>query len=419
MTTLISLRIPGDKSISHRALMLGALADGSSIVRGILRSADVQSTAATLRALGASIGELADETRIDGRGLRGLRAPEGDLDCGNSGTTARLLTGIVSAMPFASRFVGDESLSRRPMLRIAEPLGQMGARFEFDRGDGLPMRVTGGALHSIDWQSHTASAQLKSSILLAALVAGVRASVREPVRSRDHTERMLRAMGASLELDGNTVRLSPTTSLAPLDVDVPADPSSAAFPLALATLRDQGGVELPRVCLNETRSGFIRAMRAMGARIEIVDLRDVAGESVGTLRAIPSPLRGISVAAADVPAMIDELPLFACVAARAEGVTEISGASELRVKESDRIAVVVHNLRAIGADAEERPDGLVVRGGRGPLRGAVVTHGDHRIAMAFGVLGALPGNKITIDDRACVAVSYPGFWNDMEQMTHG
>ncbi|MDQ6829053.1 MAG: 3-phosphoshikimate 1-carboxyvinyltransferase [Gemmatimonadota bacterium] len=417
VTGLVSLEIPGDKSISHRALMLAALADGTSAVRGILLSADVQSTAAALRALGVEIGELTGKMRVQGRGLRGFRAPARDLDCGNSGTTTRLLTGIVSAMPFASRFVGDDSLSHRPMHRISDPLGRMGARFEFERGDGLPMRVLGGDLASIDWQSSTASAQVKSAILLAALVAGVPASVSEPARSRDHTERMLRAMGVSIDVAGGVVRLSATSNLTPLDVDIPGDPSSAAFPLALAALGDGAGVEMRRVCLNETRAGFVRAMRAMGARIEILDRREESGEPVGTLRAFPSRLRGIAVSGDVVPSMIDELPLLACVASRAEGVTEIAGASELRVKESDRIAAVVANLRAIGVDADERPDGLVVRGGDEPLRGSVITYGDHRVAMAFGILAALPGNEIAIDDRACVAVSYPGFWTDIDRMS--
>lgn len=410
------VRAPGDKSISHRALMLAALADGTSRIRHLLRSADVHSTAGVLRALGVAVPELAAEVAVAGRGARALRAPSDDLDCGNSGTTTRLMAGIAAACPFESRFVGDASLSRRPMRRVARPLEAMGARVVLEQGDGLPMRITGGALRPVEWTTERASAQLKSAILLAGIAAGVPVTVHEPARSRDHTERMLASIGADVDVAGATVRLAPCARLAPLDMTVPADPSSAAFLAGLAVLADDGMLELVEVCLNPTRTGFFRALAAMGARLEIEPGTVQGGEEIGSIRAWPSELHGIALPPEEVPSMIDEIPLLACLAARAHGTTVVRGAEELRVKESDRIATVVSNLRALGAEAEERPDGLEVAGSRRPLRGTVRTHGDHRIAMAFGVLAALPGNAIEIDDPGCVAVSYPGFWDDVRRV---
>jgi 3-phosphoshikimate 1-carboxyvinyltransferase len=300
---------------------------------------------------------------------------------------------------------------------VARPLVAMGARVELEAGDGLPMVIEGGALKSIAWSSETASAQIKSAILLAGVVGGVAVEVTEPSRSRDHTERMLRSLGARVEIDGTRVRIEPAGELAPLDMRVPADPSSAAFLIALAILSHSAPVSVPNVCLNPTRTGFFDVLRSMGAAVTIEEGSEQGGERTGTIHASHSELHGVGVDESQVPSMIDELPLLACAGARARGTTEIRGAAELRVKESDRIATVVSNLRAIGASAEELPDGLVVTGGTAPLRGRVVTHGDHRIAMAFGVLGALPGNEIEIDDPACVAVSYPAFWDDVARVT--
>jgi 3-phosphoshikimate 1-carboxyvinyltransferase len=412
-----TIQVPGDKSVSHRALMLSALATGTSSVRGILRSADVESTANVLRALGAHVPALSDEMRINGVGFTGMRTPSTDLDCGNSGTTTRLMTGIVAGQDIRARFMGDESLSRRPMKRITEPLTQMGARFEFENADGLPMTVTGTRLHPVDWDTKAASAQTKSAILLAALVSGVEAKVREKIRSRDHTERMLTALGAELRVNDTTVHLSATTRLNALDLAVPADPSSAAFFIALATLAGDGELYLPRVCVNATRGGFVAALTRMGASIELSDLSTEGGEDTATLRVQPASLHPLQIVAADVPSLIDELPMLACLAAASGVALEIHGAAELRVKESDRIRAIVDNLRRVGADAEERPDGLAVREGRRILSGDVVTHGDHRIAMAFGVIGKLPGNDIRIDNRDCVAVSYPAFWDDLDRAT--
>jgi 3-phosphoshikimate 1-carboxyvinyltransferase len=279
------------------------------------------------------------------------------------------------------------------------------------------MTVRGGRLRAIEWESETPSAQVKSAILLAGVLAGVEVTVREGERSRDHTERMLAACGADVLVNGRSVVVRPARALAPLDGVVPGDPSSAAYFAALAALATGGELAIPGVCLNPTRTGFLRALARMGAALEVVDQRQAGGEQVGTLRVAPGTLSGIAVGAGDVPAMIDELPMLACVAACAEGETVITGAAELRVKESDRIATVVANLRAVGASAEELPDGMRVMGGRGPLRGEVRTLGDHRIAMAFGVLGALPGNSIRVDDPGCVGVSYPDFWNDLSRVS--
>jgi 3-phosphoshikimate 1-carboxyvinyltransferase len=413
------IRPPGDKSISHRVLLLAALGHGVSRVRGILDSADVRSTAGVLRALGVDVPALAREIELRGVGLHGLRAPEEVLDCGNSGTTARLLAGVVAASPFAARFEGDESLSRRPMRRVSRPLEAMGARFEFERADGLPMTVHGGPLRSIDWANETSSAQVKSAILLAAVVGGVEVSVTEPRLSRDHTERMLRARGASVEQSDGRIRLRPAEQLSACDTDVPSDPSSAAFFAALAALASWGELTLRDVCVNPTRTGFLDVLREMGASVQLSGARDQGGEPVADVVVRPGTLRGAAVGADQVPSLIDELPLLACVGARAQGETRITGARELRVKESDRIAAVVANLRAVGVTAEELPDGMVVQGSDAPLVGTVATQGDHRLAMAFGVLGALPRNKIAVDDPECVSVSFPTFWAELDRVRHG
>ncbi|GLC27399.1 3-phosphoshikimate 1-carboxyvinyltransferase [Roseisolibacter agri] len=408
-----SVRVPGDKSISHRALLLAALGDGRSRVTRILDSADVRSTAGVLRAMGVAVPALGPDVVVEGRGVRGLTAPSSDLDCGNSGTTTRLTAGIVAAQPFAARFVGDASLSRRPMARVARPLEAMGARVTYDGDAGrLPMTVHGGALQDLDWTSETSSAQVKSAIVLAGVAAGVEVTVREPHRSRDHTERMLAARGVDVWVHDRAVHVPAGARVAALDTAVPGDPSSAAFFAALGALASEGELRLPDVCLNPTRTGFFFALARMGARLTVDDERQEGGEDVGTVVVEGGrALRGTTVEGEEVPSMIDELPLLACVAACAEGETIVRGASELRVKESDRITAVVTALRAVGAEAEELPDGFVVYG-RGPraFAGNVVTHADHRLAMAFGVLGALPGSDVAVDDPACVDVSFPGFW---------
>lgn len=410
-----TLRPPGDKSISHRALILAALARGKSRIRNILDSADVRSTAAVLRSLGAHIPPLSREVVVTGKAARFLTTPIDPLDCGNSGTTARLMAGVIAGAGITATLSGDASLTRRPMRRVAEPLRAMGADVTLAAHGGLPMIVRGAPLRPTDWHSNVASAQVKSAILLAALLGGVRARVVEPHLSRDHTERMLAARGVELVRDGAEVEIAAGQRLRPMDVAVPADPSSAAFFVALAALADAGELRLEHVCLNATRLGFLDVLRRMGARIDLADLRDDGGELVGTIVAHPSELHGVEVQPDEVPALIDELPLFACVAARANGASVVRGAAELRVKESDRIATVVSNLRRLGADAEELADGFHITGSRRALAGGVTTHADHRIAMSFGVLAMLPGNGIELDDRRCVDVSFPGFWNELSR----
>ena len=412
------LEVPGDKSISHRALICSALAEGTSRVRGVLVSADVQSTAGVLRALGVNVPTLSASMEIVGGGRRSLRPPASDLACNNSGTTARLMAGVVAGASLTARFLGDASLSRRPMRRVQRPLEAMGATVELPAHGGLPMTVRGGTLADVDWSSDTSSAQVKSCVLLAALCAGVEAAVREPSRSRDHTERMLAAMGADVWVNDDAVLLFPEQTLHPLDITVPGDPSSAAFFAALTALAPRGELVARRVGVNETRTGFFGVLREMGASIELERTATEGGEHVADLRiGTGRSLAGVTVGGDAIPTMIDELPLLACVGAYAEGETRVSGAGELRVKESDRITAVVQNLRVLGADADELPDGFVVRGTRPRLRGTVTTHGDHRLAMAFGVLSAVPGNEIAIDDRDCVTVSYPGFWSELARVT--
>jgi 3-phosphoshikimate 1-carboxyvinyltransferase len=415
-----ALRVPGDKSISHRALMLAALGDGRCRITSILESDDVRSTATVLRTLGAAIPPLAADITVTGVGLHGFRSPTTVLDCGNSGTTTRLMAGIVSALPISGQFIGDASLSRRPMRRIAKPLESMGARFDLPPHGGLPMTVHGGALKDLEWQSEVASAQVKSAILLAGVVGGVRVTLEEPAPTRDHTERMLGARGVDIVRRGTRVELAPGHHcIASLDTIVPGDPSSAAFFAGLAALADEGDLTLLDVCVNETRTGFLETLRRMGAHVAFARDRLSGGEWISPVLVRPGELRGVRVGKDTVPSMIDELPLLACLATRADGETEITGALELRVKESDRIAAVVANLRAIGADATELEDGMRIVGSRKALRGSVKTHGDHRLAMSFGVLGALPGNAIQLDDPSCVAVSYPTFWADLARVTGG
>jgi 3-phosphoshikimate 1-carboxyvinyltransferase len=365
--------------------------------------------------MGVEIPRFDAVIRVAGVGVRGLKPPRVALDCGNSGTTTRLIAGLVAAHPFSARFEGDASLSRRPMKRISEPLTYMGARVDFERGDGLPMTVRGVDLRSIDWDTGGSSAQVKSAILLAGLSSGVEVRVTERAPSRDHTERMLRAMGVDIENDGNQVCLRPARRLEATAFEVPADPSSAAMFVALAAMADDGELVLRDVCLNPTRTGFVAAVGRMGGDISREDVKQVSGEEIGTLRIRPATLQSISIGEAEIPSLIDELPVLACLAAGCGVELEVTGAAELRVKESDRITTVVDNLRRIGADAEERPDGLRVRGGKKTLAGTVDPHGDHRIAMAFGILGAVRGNRVEISDPDTVGISYPRFWDDLKK----
>ncbi|HKJ93519.1 MAG TPA: 3-phosphoshikimate 1-carboxyvinyltransferase [Longimicrobiales bacterium] len=417
-----SVRVPGDKSISHRALLFAALASGESRLRGLLDGADPASTASALRALGVAVPALAEaEVRIRGGGLHGLRPCDAPIDCGNSGTTARLLLGVLAGQAFPATLTGDASLRRRPMRRVTEPLGRMGASVEeLGAPDRLPVRMTGGALRPLHHTSARASAQVKSALLLAGLTGGVAVSVREPALSRDHTERLLRAMGAPVAVGVERglpfAEITPTQQLEPLDLDVPGDFSSAAYFIALGLLAREP-LRINGVGLNPTRTGLLAVLERMGARVE-VESATHAGEPAGDVVVYPAPLTATDVDGGEIPALIDEVPALAVLAARAQGTTHIRGAGELRVKESDRLAALAGNLRALGVDAHDEGDELVVVGTDAPVRGTVRCHGDHRIAMAFGVLAALPGNDIRIDDADVVSISFPRFWAELQQAAH-
>lgn len=426
----MELRVPGDKSISQRALILSALAEGESRLRGLLPGGDPSSTANALRGLGVRIPALDPrdpEIVFEGLGLRGLHAPDAPLDVENSGTGARLLLGVLSGQPLEAVLTGDESLRKRPMARVTDPLTAMGAHFEALEEEGrLPIRVRGGPLREFSYRLPVASAQLKSALLLAGLVGGVEVRLVEPGRSRDHTERVLAGLGVSVlsgpEEGGWGVSLSnPPPALPPLDLDIPGDFSSAAFFILLGLLR--GGKEplvLKGVGLNRTRTGLLPVLGRMNARIEVDQTpRLDGGEPSGDLVVYPSELTGSQTGGDEIPALIDEVPILAAGAARAQGITRITGARELRVKETDRIQALVDNLRALGVKAEEFEDGLEIEGTDQPLRGQVRSYGDHRIAMAFGVLGALPGNDVQIDDPHVASVSFPGFWDALARVMSG
>lgn len=429
--TEAEVRVPGDKSLSHRALMLATVARGTSRIRGLLDADDVRSTAGCLRSLGARVPEdWTGEVRVPGPA--GFHDASGDLDCGNSGTTVRILSGLIAGLGVEARLDGDDSLRRRPMERIVYPLQAMGAKIDYGGEEGrLPFRIHSRATGSLRTMRHipkVASAQVKSCMLLAGLAAGVRMEVVEPGRSRDHTERLLESMGAPVEYhpagedtpldgEGTHVTLDPggwDGRLDPLDLDVPADLSSAAF-MAVAALAAGRPIRLPDVGTNPTRAGFLEVLRRSGARVEVHDERISSGEPRGELRVEAGELRPFQVEAEEIPTLLDEVPALVALAARIPGTSEIRGAEELRVKESDRLALLAENLDELGVDVDEREDGLRVEGHDGPLRGAVRTGGDHRIAMAFGALSALPGNRIEVDDPECVAVSYPGFWEDVRR----
>jgi 3-phosphoshikimate 1-carboxyvinyltransferase len=420
----VIVRVPGDKSISQRALIFAALADGESRLSGLLPGKDPSSTARALRALGAEIGALSPDgapIRVRGSGLRGLRAPTGALDLGNSGTGARLLMGVLAASPFEAVVTGDDSLRSRPMKRVTDPLARMGARFESLESEGrLPIRVRGGALRGIDYEMPVTSAQVKSALLLAGLVAGAPVSLTEPSRSRDHTERMLREVGVAVhdrDLDGRwRVELpEPPRRIPALDYHVPGDFSSSAFLLVAGLLGIAGGeLTIEEVGLNPTRTGFLALLARMGASLRIQGGRDDGHEPVGSLTVGPTALGGIDAGHADVSAAIDEIPALMALAARARGTTRVTGAAELRIKETARIRALVDGLRAVGVEVEELEDGLVVEGSDRPLRGTVDARLDHRIAMTFGLLGALPGSDIRVVGAECVDVSFPTFWETLE-----
>lgn len=405
-----ALRVPGDKSISHRAVMLGALAEGVTEIGGFLEGADALATLAALRALGVTAeGPRGGRLRIQGVGLHGLSGAEGPLDLGNAGTSMRLLTGLLAGQAFDSVLVGDASLMRRPMRRVIEPLAAMGARIEASPEGTAPLRIRGGRpLQGIDYTLPVASAQVKSALLLAGLYAEGETRVTEPAPTRDHTERLLAGFGYPVQRAGATVWLAGGGRLQGGRIVVPADISSAAFFLVGASIAPGSALVLEHVGLNPTRTGVIEILRRMGADIEIEDQREVGGEPVGRVAVRHAPLHGIDIPPELVPLAIDEFPALFVAAACAEGETRLAGAEELRVKESDRIQVMADGLTELGIDAEPQPDGMVIRGGA-ITGGRVRARGDHRIAMAFAMAALAARDEILIDDCTEVDTSFPGF----------
>jgi len=405
-----SIRVPGDKSISHRSIMLGSLADGITEVTGFLEGEDSLATLQAFRDMGVVIeGPHQGEVKIYGVGLNGLQAPPGPLYVGNSGTSIRLLSGLLAAQSFDSELSGDESLSKRPMERVAKPLRSMGAVIESAEGGRPPLKIKGGQnLKGIDYDMPMASAQVKSCLMLAGLYAEGETTVSEPAPTRDHTERMLKGFGYEVEQQGNKVTVRSGGALTASAIDVPADISSATFFLVAAAIMPGSDLTLEHVGINPTRVGVINILRLMGADLELLNEREVGGEPVADIRVRYAPLKGIHVPEDQVPLAIDEFPALFIAAACAEGETIVTGAEELRVKESDRIQSMVDGLKALGADIEGTPDGAVIRGGR-LGGGEVFSHGDHRIAMSFAVASLRAEAEIKINDCANVATSFPGF----------
>jgi 3-phosphoshikimate 1-carboxyvinyltransferase len=417
-----SATVPGDKSLTHRLLLLAGLSPGRSRLRGALTSLDARSTAGLLRALGVLVSPLRSNAEVLVKGRSRFRAPSRTLDCGNSGTTARLTLGLLAAHSFTAKLTGDRSLRKRPMRRVTDPLAQMGAQFGPVSPNTLPLTIRGGRLRELRWELPVSSAQIKGCLLFAGLAGRVRVELREPGgRSRDHTERLLRSFGYQVEEDSaGWVRFSPTGRLVPFDLDVPGDPSSAAFLVGAALLAESGGLRIEGVGLNPTRIGFVRVLERMGARVRLIAEGERTGEPVGVIEVEPGALRSTTVEAGEIPGLIDEIPMLAVLASRAEGVTRFHEVGELRVKESDRLGLIAANLRSIGAKAQVEGDTLLVEGHDAPPSGLVRTEGDHRIAMAFAVLRAVRGAQVRVDDLACAAVSFPGFEHTLKSvLRHG
>ena len=403
--------VPGDKSISHRGIMFGALSRGDTHITHFLDSADCLSTISCFSKMGIDIDRQGSEVTVHGKGLHSLTSPSGILDAGNSGTTTRLMSGILAGQPFECEIDGDASLRTRPMKRIMDPLTMMGADIESLAGNGcLPLRIRGSALRGIHYTSPVASAQVKSCVLLAGLYAGGETSVTEPFLSRDHTERML-----DVKSEGLTCRISAPDELHAITLAVPGDISSAAYWIGAGALVPGSEILLKNVGINPTRDGILKAARMMGADITIPDEKEEGAEPVASLLIRHSTLNGTVIEGAMIPTLIDELPLVAVMAAFAEGTTVIKDAKELRVKESDRIALMTENLRAMGADITPQEDGWIINGGK-PLHSAAIrTAADHRIAMSMVIAALGAGCPVTLDDPACVGISYPSFLTDMEK----
>jgi 3-phosphoshikimate 1-carboxyvinyltransferase len=402
--------VPGDKSISHRAAIFAALAEGTTRIRNFLPANDCLATLDVVRGLGIEIEYGSEEVLVHGRGLNGLREPTRPLECGGSGTTMRLMSGLLAGQPFYSVLASNAQLARRPMDRVAVPLRAMGATIlGREGGRYAPLSIVGGSLAGIRYEMPVASAQVKSAILLAGLFAEGETEVVEPAPSRDHTERMLRAMGAPIHVEGNVVSVHRAAHLNALDIRVPGDISSAAFLAAAAAIVPGSRITIPGVGLNPGRVGIVNVLRRMGAALSLHNERLENGEPVADIEIEHSALLGTQISPEEVPGLIDELPVLAVIATQADGVTEVRGAAELRVKETDRIATTVGELQRLGAGIEALPDGFIVRGPVQLKCGEVSSHGDHRLAMSLAVAALAADGESTIEDTACIADSFPGF----------
>jgi 3-phosphoshikimate 1-carboxyvinyltransferase len=409
--------VPGDKSISHRSIMLGAIANGVTTVRGFLRGEDNMSTMHAFRAMGVEINDDGETIHITGRGLHGLKEPGDVLDCGNSGTTIRLITGLLSGQSFFSVVTGDQYLRKRPMKRVVDPLSRMGARIAGRNGGTLaPLAINGGSLKGIDYQSPVSSAQIKSSIMLAGLYAEGETSVSEPSLSRDHSERMFRHFGASLVRHDSGVTVRGGVELTAQEVTVPGDISSAAFFMVAALITPNSELLIKNVGVNPSRTGVIDILQAMGGNIQLLDEREVSGEPVADILVRSSRLKGILISGSVVPRAIDEFPAICVAATRAEGVTTIRDAKELRVKETDRITAMADNLRKFGISVTETEDGMDITGSEQLIGGTVDSCGDHRIAMSMSIAALVASSAITVTDIGCVATSFPTFFPLLEKV---
>ena len=407
------LTVPGDKSISHRAVMFGSLAQGTTRITHFLEGADCLSTISCFRKMGVDIERNASEILVHGKGLHGLSAPSEILDVGNSGTTTRLISGILAGQSFTSELNGDASIQSRPMKRIMTPLQSMGADIVSIKGNGCaPLRITGKSLQAVHYQSPVASAQVKSCVLLAGMYADGITRVTEPVLSRNHTEIMLNYLGAKVTSQGTTASIEPEPLLKAREIQVPGDISSAAYFIAAGLLTPDSQILLRNVGINPTRDGILKVCRAMGADITLLNINE-EGEPVADLLIRSSQLHGTTVEGSSIPTLIDEIPMIAVMAAFAEGTTVIRDAAELKVKESDRIAVVTEGLRRMGADIQPTEDGMIIHGGK-PLQGAKInSYLDHRIAMSFAVAGTICDGTMDIVKGDCVNISYPEFYKDL------
>lgn len=404
-----TVTVPGDKSISHRAVMLGALADGITHITGFLRGADCLSTIDCFRKMGIEIEDNGSEIIVHGKGLNGLSKPSEMLYTGNSGTTTRLLCGILAGQSFDTDITGDASICKRPMKRVREPLSLMGAKID---GDYCPLHISGTTLHGMDYKMTVASAQVKTALILAGLYADGETIIHEKEKSRDHTELMLKAMGADLTVDGNDITVRPGKSLNAQDIEVPGDISSAAFFMVLGAVMPNSCITIKNVGINPTRTGIIDVFKAMGADMELINRRTVTGEEVADIVIKSSKLKGIQIGGDIIPRLIDELPVIAVAAVFAEGTTVIRDAQELKVKETNRIRAVVDEFSKCGIDITETEDGMIINGGK-PIKGAdFKTYGDHRMAMSLAILAQLAEGDSTLDDSECVAVSYPTYFDD-------